>query len=388
MAFVDPVAYRLPDQVVGDRVHLETVPGQQVAAAPAVRRIRQRRLHVEVVAPAGELQAVVAPRGSLLRQCLQRHVRPLAGKKSYGALHASDPCLEGISVDGEPAGAGGARRGAQRRPTPARGGLEHALDEAHAAESVPVVGEIVVQRIGLHAGDRGPDHPPRRPVDVRECLDESLRVPGREARGVRRGRAQPRTSPRQPLPGRVREEEVQPVRVLLPPRQSRTFAVHAQREPVFLAGGHLAGAVDSARAAREPDQHAGVVLHRATRHQAGEIGEERLDFESCHVVHQVFQMRPDVPDRRRWTRLRRILPPAGLLVTGRFEPRPEPPLGVFGHDLAHLPQPPRPHQVARFPDHGVARVVVRQGEGEPACAPPCGRGPPRRPRWWSSACRR
>ena len=68
VARVDSVAHRLADEVVADRVDGEAVPGEQLMSAPAVGRIGERGPNVEVVPPAGEFEAVVAPGGSLLRQ--------------------------------------------------------------------------------------------------------------------------------------------------------------------------------------------------------------------------------------------------------------------------------------------------------------------------------
>src|SRR5205085_4398917 len=58
---VDTVAHRLPDEMVRDREDLQAVTRQQVASLIAVTAIRERALDVEVVAPACELQTVIAP---------------------------------------------------------------------------------------------------------------------------------------------------------------------------------------------------------------------------------------------------------------------------------------------------------------------------------------
>jgi hypothetical protein len=61
MALVDQIADGLADKVVADGITLKAVLAQDLPAALDVTVVRQRPLHVEVIPPAGELQAVVAP---------------------------------------------------------------------------------------------------------------------------------------------------------------------------------------------------------------------------------------------------------------------------------------------------------------------------------------
>jgi len=65
VAFVDRVAYGLTHQVVADGVEREAVVGEQLTALLGVVGFRDGAAYVEVIAPAGELEAVVA---HLLRQ--------------------------------------------------------------------------------------------------------------------------------------------------------------------------------------------------------------------------------------------------------------------------------------------------------------------------------
>jgi hypothetical protein len=55
------VADGLADQVVGDGPALQVVFGQQLVPAGQVAVLVQGALNVEVIAPAGQFEAVVAP---------------------------------------------------------------------------------------------------------------------------------------------------------------------------------------------------------------------------------------------------------------------------------------------------------------------------------------
>ena len=87
VARVDPVAHRLADQVIADGVDRQTVPGQQFTAAAAVVAIGERRSHVEVISPAGELEAVVPPCGGLRGENLEGQVGPLSCEECDRAAH-------------------------------------------------------------------------------------------------------------------------------------------------------------------------------------------------------------------------------------------------------------------------------------------------------------
>ena len=53
----------------------------------AVARLGERAVDLEVVAPAGELEAVEAPAAGLRRELLERQVGPLAGEQRDGTCH-------------------------------------------------------------------------------------------------------------------------------------------------------------------------------------------------------------------------------------------------------------------------------------------------------------
>ena len=87
VALVDRIAHRLPHEVVADRPAAEVVALEQLPAARRVARVAHRLGDVEVIAPAGQLQAVEAPAGALGGEVLERQVRPLPGEQRYGSCH-------------------------------------------------------------------------------------------------------------------------------------------------------------------------------------------------------------------------------------------------------------------------------------------------------------
>ncbi len=78
VSFVDQVAYRLTDQMVADRPDFQSVFGQQIVAALAIAILRQRLVHLEMISPTGQFQAVVSPAGRFFRQRFEGHIRPLS----------------------------------------------------------------------------------------------------------------------------------------------------------------------------------------------------------------------------------------------------------------------------------------------------------------------
>ena len=81
------VAHALPDQVVADHVALQAVAVEQLALGGHVAVVGERLVDLEVIAPAGQLQAVEPPGGRLGGQLLQRQVGPLAGEQGYLSCH-------------------------------------------------------------------------------------------------------------------------------------------------------------------------------------------------------------------------------------------------------------------------------------------------------------
>ena len=87
VAGVDRVANALAHQVRADGVALEVVLVQDVPAALDVGVALQRLVNLEVVAPAGELQGIEAPRAGFARHIFQSQVGPLAGEKTDWSRH-------------------------------------------------------------------------------------------------------------------------------------------------------------------------------------------------------------------------------------------------------------------------------------------------------------
>src|SRR5690606_7142551 len=86
------IAHGLTLEVVGDRVDLQSVLVEQLKLALGVAGLVPAP-RVEVVAPAGELKAVVAPLGRELGDFLERKVGPLAGEESDRSRHRGDSFL-------------------------------------------------------------------------------------------------------------------------------------------------------------------------------------------------------------------------------------------------------------------------------------------------------
>src|SRR5690606_13566448 len=105
VALVDGVvADGLADQVVGDRPHAAVVLGQGLLLAFDVGVVRDGLVDLEVIAPAGDLQAVVAPFGRQPADLLERQVRPLPGEQRDRSRHdppqSSSGCLSRALLGG------------------------------------------------------------------------------------------------------------------------------------------------------------------------------------------------------------------------------------------------------------------------------------------------
>ena len=85
---VDRVADGLADEVRAERPDAEAVLLQQAADGLRVAGIGDRPVDLEVVAPAGELEAVVAPARDLRRELRDRQIGPLAGEERDGTSQA------------------------------------------------------------------------------------------------------------------------------------------------------------------------------------------------------------------------------------------------------------------------------------------------------------
>src|SRR5665647_3337186 len=75
------VADRLSLQVVRDRPDLEPVPVEDLDTAPQIGVVLCGSPHIQVLAGACDLQAVVAPLARVLGDLFEREIRPLAGEE-------------------------------------------------------------------------------------------------------------------------------------------------------------------------------------------------------------------------------------------------------------------------------------------------------------------
>ena len=162
----------------------------------------------------------------------------------------------------------------------------------------------------------------------------------------------------------VRPAHDQRIRFHLRPFEAAGLAVDAQLQPVLLADGDLAGEQHTFRAARETQQHVAVVLQASARDERGEIGAQRLDLKTGHVLGQVFAVGADVAHAARRARAAGSVRHIGLLVAGRLLAARQPALDVLDHDPAHIAEGTGANKVPRLLHHRVARVVVGQSEDQ------------------------
>ena len=98
VALVDRVADRLADEMRAEREAVQVVALEHLLDAADVVVLGERPVDLEVVAPAGELEAVEAPAAGLLGQLLERQVGPLAGEEGDGSRHRSDLTMRRIEA--------------------------------------------------------------------------------------------------------------------------------------------------------------------------------------------------------------------------------------------------------------------------------------------------
>ena len=87
MAAVDRVTDALADEVIGYRPAAQAVFGEQVVARLAVGGVAEGLADIEMVAPAGELEAIVAPFADAPGEFVEREIGPLAGEEGERAGH-------------------------------------------------------------------------------------------------------------------------------------------------------------------------------------------------------------------------------------------------------------------------------------------------------------
>ncbi len=88
VALIDEIENRLAGQVVADRIALQIVPFKQLPMLLAIRIVDEGFLHVKVVAPTCQLDAVIPEFFSLPSHIDNGKICPLAGKKCDGSRHS------------------------------------------------------------------------------------------------------------------------------------------------------------------------------------------------------------------------------------------------------------------------------------------------------------
>ena len=104
MATIDRVAHCLTDEVSSERPAAEAMAVEQRALVPDVVGLGQGKADVEVVAPAGQFEAVEAPASRLGGQLLERQVGPLASEQRHRSCHLTflSPLAQGVALASSP----------------------------------------------------------------------------------------------------------------------------------------------------------------------------------------------------------------------------------------------------------------------------------------------
>ena len=87
VARIGLIADKLSGEVIGDRVDLEAILLGNLDARASVGRIFGCPLHIEMVSPAGDLDALVAEFFRFLAHLLKIQIGPLAGKNGDRTAH-------------------------------------------------------------------------------------------------------------------------------------------------------------------------------------------------------------------------------------------------------------------------------------------------------------
>ena len=87
MPFINHIANRLADIVIADRKTFQAVFFQNIAAPAEIGILTEHAFDVEVIAPAGKLDSVVAKFSHFLTQCLEWNIPPLATRDRNRTRH-------------------------------------------------------------------------------------------------------------------------------------------------------------------------------------------------------------------------------------------------------------------------------------------------------------
>jgi len=109
----------------------------------------------------------------------------------------------------------------------------------------------------------------------------------------------------------------------------------------------------------------GVIIEATPFDKGGQFGAQFPDRNANDKIRKVVRVRPDIADASTCPRLRRIGPPLGLLLSGRFDRLGKPILRVldlYDPDVAEFTGL---HHLSGLTHHRIAGVIVRYRENTP-----------------------
>src|SRR5262249_11204250 len=80
VARLDPIADRLADTMIAQDRRRQIVPPEQVELLWTIVRVAEGALHLEMIAPASQVEPLIAPFAGFLGQLIKGQIRPLTGK--------------------------------------------------------------------------------------------------------------------------------------------------------------------------------------------------------------------------------------------------------------------------------------------------------------------
>ena len=106
----------------------------------------------------------------------------------------------------------------------------------------------------------------------------------------------------------------------------------------------------------------GIVIDPPPRHEALQVGAERLQLQPADKAGQVIGMGADVADAAAGAGARRVGAPFGLFRPGGLQRLGQPVLRIFHLHHPQLAQFARRHHLARLAHHRIAGIVMGQDE--------------------------
>src|SRR5215471_6951929 len=152
----------------------------------------------------------------------------------------------------------------------------------------------------------------------------------------------------------------QAIRIFLRPVEPSLLAVNAHAEAVSFTRCDLRRVQHAGRTVLHTEEHVRIIVQPPPLDHACKGGAEVGDAQSCHELEEIEGMHADVTNTTAKPRLRRVAPPGGLLVAGSLDGIAEPTLQILDDNLPNLPEITALTDRARFADHWVTRISVRQ----------------------------